>query len=654
MRTSGRLIGWIATLGAALLLAAQGAEAQRRPPAQRPAAAPRASGGLTAFRSDAELRRFLRRLRSDRGRVADMVPPPSPPPVAAEGFSAGSVAVTGSRVPTPSPGITNNQEADVDEGGIVKMRGDIMVVLRRGRLFTISLAGGGMRAVDSIDAFPPGVSGRGDWYDEMLVHGDRVIVVGFSYARGGTEINRFRLDAAGRLRFEDAYHLRSNDYYSSRNYASRLIGSRLVFYTPLNLDWDEDPLEVLPGLRKWERGNEGRPFRPIAGAREIYIAPMMRGATGDEVQALHSVTNCDLVAPTLTCTATGVLGPESRTFYVSGNAVYLWVSDFRDEPRRGEPEAFLYRLPFGRERPSAIGARGAPVDQFSFREDRAEAMLNVLIRDEGNGDSMGGPEVSGGRVALLRVPISSFGDGWRPAPASRYRWLPSPRGDEYSFHNRFVGDHVLYGAGVLGSGPEDKTGMVVVAPVRGGPVAEIALGHAVDRIELLGRDALVVGDGADNSLGFTTVSLAPGARPRRGDLFVLPAASEGETRSHAFFFRPTTADGASGIIGLPIARAAEPAMQRFFGSAAAMLFLRLDNRRFSPAGELAAQTRGVVDDDCQASCTDWYGNARPIFLGERTFALLGYELVEGEMRGRTIRETGRINFAPDARGRAPR
>jgi hypothetical protein len=657
MRMRGRLIGWVAVLGAVLVLAAQGAEAQRRAPAQRAAAAPRA-GGLTAFRSDAELRRFLRRLRGDQDRMPMPVPPPMVSPStsspAAEGFMAdNAIAVTGaSRASTPSAGITNNQEADVDEGGIVKMRGDIMVVLRRGRLFTISLAGGGMRPVDSINAFPPGVSGQGDWYDEMLVHGDRVIVVGFSYARGGTEINRFRLDAAGRLRFEDAYHLRSNDYYSTRNYASRLIGNRLVFYTPLNLDWDEDPLEVLPGIRKWERGNEERAFRPIAGARQIYIAPMLRGAGESEIQALHSVTNCDLVAPTLTCTAIGVLGPESRTFYVSGNAVYLWLADFRSAPRLGEPEAFIYRLPFGRERPSAIGARGAPVDQFSFREDRAQGMLNVLVRDEGGrGDAMGGPEVSGGRVALLRVPIASFGDGWRPAPASRYRWLPSPGGDEYSFHNRFVGDHVLYGAGELGSGPEDKSGLVVVAPVRGGPVARIRLGHAVDRIEALGRDALVVGDGADESLGFTAINLPAAGGPRRGDVFVLPAASEGETRSHAFFFQPATPDGASGLIGLPIARAAEPAMQRFFGSAAAMLFLRRDDRRFSPAGELAAETRGVVDDACEASCTDWYGNARPIFIGDRVFALLGYELVEGEMRGRTIRETGRVNFAPGARRR---
>ena len=45
----------------------------------------------------------------------------------------------------------------------------------------------------------------------MLIAGDRIVVVGYSYDRGGTEINRFRIDPAGKLRFEDAWHLRSND-----------------------------------------------------------------------------------------------------------------------------------------------------------------------------------------------------------------------------------------------------------------------------------------------------------------------------------------------------------------------------------------------------------------------------------------------------------
>ena len=54
------------------------------------------------------------------------------------------------------------------------------------------------------------------------------------------------------------------------------------------------------------------------------------------------------------------------------------------------------------------------------------------------------------------------------------------------------------------------------------------------------------------------------------------------------------------------------------------------------------------DDACQASCVDWYGNARPIFIGERVYALMGYELVEGRVQGEAIVEQRRIDFAPRA------
>ncbi len=39
----------------------------------------------------------------------------------------------------PSESVTNTQHAGVDEGGIVKVHGDHLVVLRRGRLFTVAI-----------------------------------------------------------------------------------------------------------------------------------------------------------------------------------------------------------------------------------------------------------------------------------------------------------------------------------------------------------------------------------------------------------------------------------------------------------------------------------------------------------------------------------
>ena len=139
------ILGLVGIVGA-IALAQRGDD---RPPTVR---SPLTGPGLTAFRrARRELRAFLRRVQS-RSRRTPAQSRRDPPrrrrprrPTAAEAQPA-------------EPGITNNQEADVDEGGIVKVRGDILVILRRGRLFTVSLAGGGMRPVDSIDAFPPGVS----------------------------------------------------------------------------------------------------------------------------------------------------------------------------------------------------------------------------------------------------------------------------------------------------------------------------------------------------------------------------------------------------------------------------------------------------------------------------------------------------------------
>jgi hypothetical protein len=48
-----------------------------------------------------------------------------------------------------------------------------------------------------------------------------VVVIGYSYARGGTEIGLFELGRDGALAYRATYHLRSNDYYSTRNYTSR-------------------------------------------------------------------------------------------------------------------------------------------------------------------------------------------------------------------------------------------------------------------------------------------------------------------------------------------------------------------------------------------------------------------------------------------------
>jgi hypothetical protein len=97
------------------------------------------------------------------------------------------------------------------------------------------------------------------------------------------------------------------------------------------------------------------------------------------------------------------------------------------------------------------------------------------------------------------------------------------------------------------------------------------------------------------------------------------------------------------VLGLPIQHAGNPGWGQLFEGSASVLYLRVQHLDFASLGQLEARDRNQ-NDSCVASCVDWYGNARPIFLRGRVFALLGYELVEGRIDGGAIHETRRTNF----------
>lgn len=610
-------------------------------------------GTLRPFRSEEEILRFARQLAAEHERrmrdnpppPLPPPPPPPPPPPSAPGAPAPAApAAPAAATPAGTAGesVTNVQHAGVDEGGIVKVHGDYLVVLRRGRLFTVRIGDGALEPVAAVDAFGPGIDPDGAWYDELLVSGDLVVVIGFSYERGGTEVGLFRIDPAGGLAHRATYHLRSGDYYSSRNYASRLVGGKLVFYAPLPvyMDEEEDLFASFPAFRRW--GAADTTFRPTAAATRVYRPA---GGLGlDDELVLHTVTVCGLEGDEMDCQATALFGPEGRVFYVSPQSVYVWTTVWPAwyEDEEAPPRSVLYRMPLDGSAPTGLRVTGGPVDQLSFLES-GDGHLNVLVRSDGYGEGMWGAEWASGEVALLRVPLTAFGDGSRAAPDERYRALPYPASG--AFQNRFVGDWLLYGTGAgWGRARADSARAYAVRWAGGGTVDSLPLPHGVDRIEAMGSGAVVVGsDGSD--LHFSGVRLGDSARPAHR--YTRPGASQGETRTHGFFYRPDGED--SGLLGLPIRGSGRPGYEHLLRGSASVLFLRNRDFRLSELGELAAGEPSTVDDGCRASCVDWYGNARPLFLRGRVFALLGYEIVEGAVEDGRIRETRRVSFAPGAR-----
>jgi hypothetical protein len=524
-------------------------------------------------------------------------------------------------------GITNNQEAQVDEGDIVKATEELLIVLRRGRLFTIRHGHGGLVPASRCDVQPPGARWE-SWYDEMLLHGDRVVVIGYSYHHAATELGLFRLVAGGTIRHEATYLVRSGDYYSSRNYASRLIGDRLVLYTPGHFD----PSSLrLPEVARWDAARRRlESWRPLLAGVQIY-----RPVQATSWPTLHTIISCDLSRPSLRCGGHALLAPSARTFYVSRGAVYLWVGPRAAEDERQAQPSFVYRLPLVRGGAEAVLARGGPIDQLSFQETERE--LRVLLRPQAHGDAMWQPERGGGPLALLRLPLRAFSATPRAPRDARYRELPAARSG--SLQNRFVGDWLLYGAG-SGWLRSRCNGGELTAVHLGETltVRTIPLDHGVDRIEPAGAHAVAVGSG-DADLFFTSIAL--GRDPGMRFTHVQRGAAQGETRTHGFFFLPDGEGG--GMLGLPV-RGGAPYRQLVHGSAS-VLYLRLaPDLRFHRLGALAARDR-VAADRCKVSCVDWYGNARPIFLPGRVLALLGYELVEGQLgTPGLLRERRRVTF----------
>jgi hypothetical protein len=602
------------------------------------ALAPRA---LRAYGSEAELHAALDRWRAaaqqQRARRAAQESPalnaaPSMAPATAQAGKAASPAADAA-----AESITNVQTAGVDEGGIVKRAGEHLVILRRGRLFTVRVGGDSLQRSAVVDAYASGTDPQGAWYDELLISGSTVVVVGYSYARGGTEVGLFELSADGALAHRATYHLRSFDYYSSRNYASRLIGRKLVFYSPTLLQpWGAHPLQMMPGLRRWS--DLPSEFERILPATRIY-------RSDDDFDpgsplALHTVTSCDLGDAAMSCASRAVLGPPGRVFYVSAGSVYVWTNaGHRGAPAPADLSA-VFRIPLDGAAPSALKTAGVPVDQLSFLED-GQGHLNVLLRESGVGEGMWGAEQSRGRLALLRVPLSAFGDGRDAAQREHYRRLPAPVAG--ALHNRYVGDWLLWGSA--------GSGAWALRYAAAAPAVALQPGHAVERIEAMGEHAMLVGN-AGGDLNFSAVRL--GRSAALAGRHVQAGARQAESRTHGFFFRATGAE--EGLLGLPVLR---PPSDRQPGGplhrgagAAAVVFLRQAALEFQPLGELQAQAGRQRDDACKASCVDWYGNARPIFLGDRVFALLGYELVEGRLFGdgesERIAERRRISFAPTA------
>lgn len=593
---------------------------------------------LQPFESEQEWTEYQAWQRREGERLRRQAPPPhviiEPPTLPPSLPREPEVPVQTSLSPVPVRAATTTVQpaAEADPGPLAQVHGDYLILLHRGRLFTVRIGGGALEPVSVVDAFGPYTDPLFVRYDEMLVSGDRVVLVSLgSVSSGDAQLDVFQLAPDGTVARRATYVMTSagEHFNGQRRHASRLVGDRLVFYSALSphhyqrqaSSYDDFPRISGGRSTRVERSVPTRVYRPAAGS------------TGGD---MHTVTSCTLAGEDLRCRSTALYGPSARFFYLSGTAVYLWTRHtdrYWDED--AVPRHVLYRLPFDGSAPSALGVAGRPVDAFSFHES-ADGHIDVLVRKDASGAGIWGAER---RLALLRVPLAQLGDGSRAAGAAQYRPLPEGVGGQ--LRARFVGDWLVYGSGAFTAmgqpGPDRSTAYAV--HVAGGEAAQIALPHSIDRIEPMGAGAVILG-GKGPDLHVTTLRLdsagAVAAAHHR-----IPGPAEGWRLARGAF----TGDAGGGVLALPMQEPARPGAPFPIVGSARIALLRDEGSRLEPLGEVAAGEPDR-DDGCLAECGPWFGNARPLFAGGRILALMGYELVEARVADGRLRVVRRVEFTP--------
>lgn len=599
---------------------------------------------LRAFRSTQEVRRFGRRnqgiMMGAMGATMGSLGGLSMSASSASGSGASTSATSTSASPSPSATITNTQIAGIDEGDIVKAVGEHFVVLRRGVLYSASV-GDELAVQDQMHVQLP-EQGEG-WIDELLVHqGTRTLIVtGFVSGpdrRDYTLYYLFTLEEDGRIVRGDALFFPSMDYFDEENYATRMVGDDLVTYSihPFQGDYELEPEELEglepeaaaemrrqlrfdSGLPQVRRGQSGR-FEATWSPRRIFREQ------GREASMLHAITSCRMTRAPVRCRTRGVVADGDATLFVSHSAAYLWMSEVSYVPEGLEgdgvppdlaPASPLYRFPHGRSNVQSVAVTGETLGALSFRESAGSLQALVYVPESQVTEAEADEETEV-EVALLTIPLRTFG---RPLHWRDYRPLPGAQPGSV----RFVGEHhLLYGDGstfVHNIGTAETVVFDEVVP---------------ERIDPLGTEAALVSWNETDSLHYAIVDLDDTGHAR--EMRALHGATSSETRTHGFFYQP---DARGGSFGMPVVSRVNASTH------ASVAYFDVRDYRTTLVGSLSAEER--ADEECENSCVDWYGNARPIFWGDKVFALLGSELVEGMRENSHITERTRVTLAPTPR-----
>lgn len=563
-----------------------------------------------------------------------------------------SIIVTGSRI-VDTDLITNTQEADVDEGGIVKKMGPLLLVLRDGRLHVIDTGDAGRERFVLLHSHPVVLDDSRDelFYDEILTFKGGVVLLGYNFLDNAAELFVFTLDAQGNLDARGRWQLAVDDYFSGHGYGARIRGNELV----LSLSFPALSLlnDAWPVAARIDADGE-----PIEATRVDLLSPddlQVLDGLGEWPQA-YAFLRCDLdglLQQRLSCRRTAAIANADASTYVASNGIYLadysWTAKAWRSPgftprwMRSEnpmPEHYssrVLRLAQDRfEAPAVIATTGLPNGRFGFKETPDGLYL------------IGSERVSEGtsRNLLQFIPFSRFRSRTISNAPAEIR--SSIEGSiEFMRFDQASAWLALAEEGADEDSEDDEyqpgTRQLRRLPLDGGPMQAITLPTPFERIELLGEHMLLLGsvysNGQPQDLRTVLIRRDDGTPGPLGHWRGM--AADLSSRSHSF--NSARLDEGTELAGLPVFAPAESSDEYRYREDPPedLLIFRRDGDALLLAARIDMQHAA---HDCEFDCDDWYGSARFFAFGDRLFALSGELMKELRFDQGQLRETGRLQL----------
>ncbi len=539
-----------------------------------------------------------------------------------------TIEVSGDSI-APDSG-TNNQESGVDEGGLAKRSGDHLFILRNDYLHVLRVVHEGEPVLEYRSRLSVLEKGEQDeaWYDEILVHDRDVILVGFNYEEDASELLHFRMDGSGQLTRLGRYAIRSSDYFSGENYATRIVGDELVFVISLRLETGLD--RAWPSWKR--RDIPTSEWKPLLESGDVFLPIVVA-----EDPVLSTVLTCPIAEGLALehCRARAIIAPDTGTHYVTGNAVYLAVSEWPPEfyrdittsvmdvdrywAARHQRWTSIYRFPFELEQAVTVARIDGKIDdQFQFKERNGVLFAAGELTYDDNDDDQN----LRSEVHLRRIEASDFSvqpSGLAPLVSSTRRetMLAAMRFDDERLWMSF-------------ESPEDGRTELHVAPLDGTPGRSLALGFYAYRLQPVGDGMIAMNSWAPPA---TIAYLRDTGEMLHLDAKSLPSFEIDADRSQAFNFRGMGEFGMLMTVPVDASSDRHDLAERRSDFA----FLGLKNDRLTEIGVLDMQAF-PQRQGCGNGCDDWYGDARAIPVDGRWIFLSGDLVVEAELRGEMLQQ----------------